>query len=92
MKQTIYYAIILVLWVIAIVLLVTGIFPYLFWFLLALHFLELILVGYKVGREYGVNAANSILLCMVFGFTWWLPLQKQIRSETFTDADFIKEG
>jgi hypothetical protein len=27
---------------------------------------------------------------MTFGFTWWLPLKKQMEAETFTDADFVR--
>jgi cytochrome c biogenesis protein CcdA len=91
MKQIINYAITLVLWIVSIVLIVAGTFPYLFWLLAGLHFIELVVIGYKTGKQYGVSAVKSILMCMVFGYTWWLPLRKQIDNETFSDADFVRE-
>ena len=92
MKRTINYVITLVLWVVAIVLWANGSFPYLCWFLLVLHFVELVVIGFKTGQQYGVSAGKSILLCMLYGYNWWLPLRKQMKAETFTDADFIREG
>lgn len=90
MKQVLRYALVLVLWSAAIVLWSAGGFPWLCWFLLVLHFIELLVVGFQTGRQYGVDPIKSIILCMLFGFVWWLPLRRKIRSETFTDADFIE--
>ncbi len=92
MKQTINYAITLLLWAAAIAVWAIWKFPYLFLFLLALHFVELLIVGFKTGKQYGVSAGRSIFMCMLYGYTWWLPMQKQIKSETFTDANFVREG
>ena len=92
MKTIINYALTLLLWIAAIVLWAALSFPYLFIFLLALHFVELIIVGFKTGQKYGVSAGKSILMCMLFGFNWWLPLRKQMKRETFTDLDFVREG
>lgn len=91
MKQVISYAITLLLWIVAIVLIVNGSFPYLFWLLLVMHYFELLLIGFKTGKQYGVSAGKSIIMCMLFGYNWWLPLRKQIKNETFTDADFVRE-
>ena len=30
------------------------------------------------------------LSCLCFGFLWWLPLKRQMKKETFTDADFVR--
>ena len=92
MKQIINYAIVLLLWLAAILLLSSGVFPYLFWVLLGLHFLELLLVGFRTGREYGVGPGKSILMCMLYGYIWWLPLRRQMAAETFSDADFAREA
>jgi hypothetical protein len=92
MKQLISYAITLLLWLIAITIWVFGKFPYLFWFLLALHFVELVVIGLKTGRRYGVSIPKSIVMCMLYGYNWWLPLRKQMKAETFTAADFIRMG
>jgi hypothetical protein len=92
MRRIINYAITLVLWIVAILLWAVWKIPYLCWLLLVMHFIELIVVGFKTGRQYGVNAGKSTLLCMLYGYTWWLPLRKQMKVETFKDADFIREG
>ena len=43
--------------------------------LFALHLAETLTVGRKVAREKGVGAAEWIVNCLAFGFTWWLPLR-----------------
>jgi hypothetical protein len=92
MKTIINYALTLLLWIVGIVLWGTLSFPYLFYFLLALHFVELIIIGFRTGKEYGVSAGKSILMCMLYGYNWWLPLRKQMKLETFTNSDFVREG
>ena len=84
MKTIINYALTLVLWIVAIVLWAALSFPYLFLFLLALHFVELVVIGFKTGRECGVSAGKSILMCMLYGYNWWLPLRRQMKAETST--------
>ena len=54
----------------------------------AMHGVEAVVIGVKTGLEYGKKLPYSIVMCMTFGFTWWLPLKKQIKAETFTDKDF----
>jgi len=92
MKNVINYIFTLLIWLVAIILWVTISFPYLFYLLAVLHFVELIFIGFRTGREYGVSTSKSILKCMLFGFNWWLPLRRQMQSETFADQDFIREG
>ena len=53
-----------------------------------MHGTEYALIGKKTGAEYGKKFFYSLVMCMTFGFTWWLPLKKQIDSETLTEKDF----
>ena len=55
-----------------------------------MHGVECVLIGVKTGLKYGKKLPESIAMCMTFGFTWWLPLRKQMKAETFTDADFVR--
>ncbi|NLL62813.1 MAG: hypothetical protein GX241_01010 [Ruminococcaceae bacterium] len=54
------------------------------------HIIELAVIGLETGRKYGKSIPESVVLCMTFGFTWWLPLILKMKSETFTDADFVR--
>ncbi len=92
MKTLINYTLTLLLWITAIILWSTISFPYLFLFLLVLHFLELIFIGYRTGKLYGISAGKSIIMCMLFGFNWWLPLRRQMKEDDLGDADFIDDG
>jgi hypothetical protein len=92
MKTVFNYLLTLILWFVAFILWISISFPYLFYLLITLHFVELILIGFRTGREYGVSTRKSILMCMLYGYTWWLPLRRQMKDETFTDQDFIREG
>lgn len=53
-----------------------------------MHGTECFLIGIKTGLAYGKKLPYCIAMCMTFGFTWWLPLKKQMEAETFTDKDF----
>ena len=64
--------------------------PFMALFLFGLHFFELITIGLKTGREYGKKVPETIASCLCFGFLWWLPLRRQMKKETFTDADFVR--
>lgn len=92
MKTVINYVLTLLLWIVAIVLWSALSFPYLFLFLLALHSLELIIIGYRTGKECGINAGTAILMCLLYGYNWWLPLRKQMKEDELTEADFIDDG
>lgn len=58
--------------------------------LAALHGAETVTVGVKTGVKYGKSKFHSIIMCMLYGFTWWLPMKKQMKEETLTDADFVR--
>ena len=92
MKTIINYLLTFLLWIAAIIIWAALSFPFLFFFLFGLHFIELLVIGFRSGKEYGVSPIKSILMCMLFGFNWWLPLRKQMKRETFTDLDFVREG
>lgn len=53
-----------------------------------MHGTECFLIGVKTGLKYGKKLPYCIVMCMTFGFTWWLPLKQQMDAETFTDKDF----
>ena len=43
--------------------------------LFAMHLAEMLTIGRTVAKEKGVGAAEWIVNCLAFGFTWWLPLR-----------------
>ena len=43
--------------------------------LFAMHLAETLTIGRTVAKEKGVGAAEWIVNCLAFGFTWWLPLR-----------------
>ncbi len=90
MVQAIEYLGCAILWIAGAILTIVKKNPILVIAIAALHAFELVTVGLKTGLEYGKNVCYSIVMCMTFGFTWWLPLKKQIKAETFTDEDFVR--
>ncbi len=92
MKQLINYFITVLLWILSIILWAAGIFPWLCIGLLIIHFAELIVIGYRTGRAMNNSPATSILMCMLFGFFWWLPLRRSMKADEFTDDDFLEDG
>jgi uncharacterized BrkB/YihY/UPF0761 family membrane protein len=50
-------------------------------FLAALHFVEFFIIGKKTGDAAGIPTVVSFITCMLFGFTWWLPLRKQRKQK-----------
>ena len=45
--------------------------------LFTMHLCEFFIIGKKTGRKNNMSTASSLLHCLAFGFTWWLPLKKQ---------------
>ena len=82
---------IVILWIVSVVLFVKKKCRWLLISLFGLHFSETVLIGLKTGLEYGKKAVYSIIMSMAFGFTWWLPLYRQIKREKFTDEDFLRK-
>ena len=92
MKQLIGYFITLLLWILSIILWAVEAFPWLFAALFLLHFAELLLIGYRTGKTMNKTPAQSIAMCLLFGFNWWLPLRRTMKADDLTDADFIEDG
>ena len=40
------------------------------------HFLEFLFIGRKEGKKAGKGTVSSLISCLLFGFAWWMPLQK----------------
>lgn len=45
--------------------------------LFALHLTEYFVIGRKTGKEFGYSPLKTIVLCLSFGFTWWLPVRTE---------------
>ncbi|MCQ2485686.1 MAG: hypothetical protein MJ168_10195 [Clostridia bacterium] len=45
--------------------------------LFSMHLTEFFIIGKKTGKENGLSTKSSLLHCLAFGFTWWLPLRKE---------------
>ncbi len=92
MKQIINYLIVIILWIVGFILAYTGKSAWLIIALITLHFLELITIGFRTGRKYGLGVLHSIAMCMLFGIVWWLPLRKTMEDDEYSDADFFEDG
>ena len=44
--------------------------------LLATHTAEYFLKARKIAREHAIDQLSAFFNCLCFGFTWWLPIQK----------------
>lgn len=53
-----------------------------FWYIVAgvfaLHLIEVFVKGISVGTKAGKSKSYSIIMTLIFGFTWWLPIQKEL--------------
>ena len=65
----------ILLWILALYLLFFTSFWYLAAFIFGLHLVELFLVGFKKGKQAGASSLMTVVLVLVFGFTWWLYLE-----------------
>lgn len=92
MKQTLAYFMAVILWGVALALFFNGTARWLFLGLAALHFVELLAIGYRSGRRYGYPAWRSILMSMLFGIIWWKPLRVKMAKDDLTEDDFIEDG
>ena len=45
--------------------------------LFGLHAGECLLKGRKVAERHGLGRVEGLMQCLAFGFTWWLPLEKE---------------
>lgn len=67
----------ILLWVLSLYLMLGMDFWLLFGFILALHVLEVFLQGYKKGIKAGYSGIYSVIMTLIFGFTWWLYLDDE---------------
>lgn len=67
------------LWIGAVVLSLYAGWYWLLIGLILLHLGELFLIGIQTGRKTGMPGWKAALFCMLFGFIWWLPLQRQLK-------------
>lgn len=92
MKQLIQYFVAILLWIAAIVLWAAGVTFWVFVAVAALHGAELLLIGYRTGRRFGLSPLRSVVMCLLFGYLWWLPIRKKIKEDDLTEADFVEDG
>jgi hypothetical protein len=78
------YGIVIALWIGAIVL--GAVFE--FWYVaigaVVIHVLELPFAGIPIGRRAGEPLPRSVVMTLVFGFTWWLPILRRSRRRSGT--------
>lgn len=92
MKQVLYYAIVLIIWIIVIITWIIWNFPIPFLVVILIHVIESIFIGISTGRRIDSGTGKSLAMCMVFGVAWWFPLVRKMKAETFTDADFLRKN
>ena len=85
------YILTVLIWIGAILLGCLAYWPWLFIALLAVHLIELFVIGWRTGRQNGVAGLKSVLMCLLFGFIWWLPWRKQTKSSV-PEPDKITMG
>ena len=68
------YALVIILWAAGAVLTILN-FPWITLGIFFLHLFETVTIGIKTGRAAGENLVYSIVMCMLFGFTWWIPVK-----------------
>lgn len=77
-SQKIGYILVAALWLAAILLAILVPWPWLLLLILALHLVELLAIGLRTGRRAGHGDAWCIIMCMLFGFVWWLPIKQRL--------------
>ncbi len=61
----------------------------------ALHATEYAVVGRKIGKAAEISEPAAVANCMLFGITWWQPLESEIKDakkKTQITAELEKEG
>ena len=71
--------IVIIIWGIGIYLWIAKGFWYIAIGLFALHFIEVFIKGISVGTKAGKSKMQSTIMTLIFGFTWWLPIQKEME-------------
>lgn len=47
--------------------------------LFAMHLTEYFIIGRKTGKEFNISPVKAVILCLSFGFTWWLPVRTECK-------------
>lgn len=66
----------IIIWLVALYFLIFNGFWYIAAAVLLLHITELFMVGYRRGTTAGYSPIKTVLMVLVFGYTWWLYLPK----------------
>ena len=73
--QPVLYLLVILLWFVGTLLMIFTKKPFINAGIIAMHLVESITVGVKTGLAAGEKLIYSIVMCMTFGFTWWVPLK-----------------
>lgn len=68
------YALVIILWIAGAVLTILN-FPWITLGIFFLHLFETITIGIRTGHRAGEGLLYSAVMCMMFGFTWWVPVK-----------------
>lgn len=74
------YALVLALWAVGGALTLVG-FPWIVLAILAMHIPETIFIGIPTGKKNGNTLADSVALCMTYGFLWWMPVKHKMNQK-----------
>jgi len=91
MRDIVNRGVVLILWIVLVVLAIKGK-PIWLILLASLHFLEMIVAGFRAGMKYGKGILETIVCCMAWGYLWWLPLIKRMKHDELTEKDFVEDG
>jgi len=69
--------IVIFIWVIGIYFWIVKDFWYVVVGIFVLHLIEVFIKGISVGSKAGKSKLYSVIMTLIFGFTWWLPVQKE---------------
>lgn len=70
----------IIIWIVGFILWFAKGWWYVCGVVLAMHLVEVFVKGLSVGKKAGKSVPFSILMTLVFGYTWWLPLQRKLGS------------
>ena len=74
------YVHVLGLWVLGGALTLVG-FPWVVLAILAMHIPETIFIGIPTRKQNGNSLADSIALCMTYGFLWWMTVKHKLAQK-----------
>jgi hypothetical protein len=50
-------------------------------FLVLLHTVEVFLKGIPIGKKAGIKTWEAVLMTLIFGYAWWIPVGKGIAQK-----------